>query len=149
LARELDRAALTDAERELQAIAAGPDAAARGRAERLLNLISFQLHTEEQSRALARRIDRGARDLRNDLTDYVWTITHTHWEGGGRARPLVDLAKLRADDEMSDWILSFEGIGGLWADEINEPPRRQEALAHALVKYRTTRSLQWLVAALM
>ncbi len=140
LAKELDRAALTDAERELTAIIAAPDVGgSRARAARLLNLVAYQLHPEEQVRALARRVAGGTRDLKNDLTDYVWLITRTRWEGAGegRARPLVDLAKLRADDEMSDWILGFDGIGGLWVDENDEPRRRQEALAHALLERET------------
>ena len=71
--------------------------------------------------------------LRQDLTDYLALLNK--WPSGNGSQNRMPLAELRAEDELADWMLTFQ----------RQTPTARD---HAMNKWRETGSLPWLVAAI-
>jgi hypothetical protein len=138
-AGEPDKAALGQAETALKSIMANPaQQTMRGTAESLLGFVEFRLHPEQRAEELASTLSKphGGDNFRQHLRDYTLLLDQTE-----------------PDDDMSDWIrtLSREGTwhrdqqAGVAVAGTNHVPKP----GHALEKWRATKSLPWLVAALM
>ena len=102
-------------------------------AGRLFNLARLRAHPEEKLHELARLIMK--KDTREDLKQNVWDYTvlldrYLEVETNSRQLP----ASLKSDD-LTDWIMTFEG--DIDASDV-----------HALERWRQTKSLPWLVAAM-
>jgi hypothetical protein len=134
-----DAAPLEQAEAQLRAIIADRNLGTlHPGAQRLIGFIEVRLHPTERTHELAARLlekDR-ATTLKQDLWDY--TVLLDIYSGESRvdtvAQPQERLAALRAQDDLTDWIVTFETPG-------------PESLAHALEKWQAASSLPWLVAA--
>jgi len=104
-------------------------------AGRLFNLARLRAHPEEKLHELAHEIMK--KDASQDFKQGVWDYTilmdkYVEVEDETAKRQLP--ASLRSDD-LTDWIMTFEG--DLAAGE-----------AHAIEKWQKTKALPWLVAAL-
>ena len=104
-------------------------------AGRLLNLARLRAHPEEKLHELAREIIK--KDASQDFKQAVWDYTilmdkYVEVEDEAAKRQLP--ATLGSDD-LTDWIVTFEG--DLATGE-----------AHAIEKWQKTKALPWLVAAL-
>jgi len=102
-------------------------------AGRLFNLARLRAHPEEKLHELARLIMK--KDASEDFKQNVWDYTvlldrYLEVETNSRQLP----ASLKSDD-LTDWIMTFEG--DIDARDV-----------HALDRWRQTKSLPWLVAAM-
>ena len=148
--------------KDAYARAAGQFRAVLGRAEltrwhpaaqKMLNLIRFRIDPAERRKELARLLlapSQGTVPIQ-ELGDYLWLLDEfsernlgepfpypegTSAEGSSNKDKIRELPdKLKQEGDLTDWIFTFQ---------YDSP----ELLDHALEKYRTTRSLPWLVASL-
>ncbi len=144
----IDPEALASAEAQLNKILKDPalkqtHAAAR----RLLNFVRFRLYPRQRARELAQTLlgPIQASSFPQDLTDYLLLLDkligqEVEWEYGEKKRTLFAqkwsaLADARMRDELADWLLSFQA-------------QSPQGLEHALIRWKATNSLPWLVAAL-
>lgn len=127
---------LTDAETRLSAILKDNSLKASHHATgRLLNLARLRAHPEEKLHELAHQIMK--QDASEDFKQGVWDYTilmDKYLEAEDEAAKRQLPASL-SSDELTDWIMTFEG--DLDAGE-----------AHAIEKWQKTKTLPWLVAAL-
>jgi len=135
---KLDKATLAKAESALKAIVADPaQRAIQSPAEGLLGFVEFRLHPEERAKELAVALakPRGGPRFRQDLMDYTMLLDTT-----------------TPDDDMSDWIRTVAREGQSHQNPPPVMPSGKSAApgdAHAIEKWRATKSLPWLVAAAM
>jgi hypothetical protein len=127
---------LSDAETRLSAILKDNSLkASHHAAGRLFNLARLRAHPEEKLHDLARQIMK--KDASEDFKQSVWDYTilmdkYLEVEDEAAKRQLP--AGLGSDD-LTDWIMTFEG---------DVDPGE----AHAIEKWQKTKALPWLVAAL-
>jgi hypothetical protein len=132
---------LQRAAERLQAVAADPSAAALQQdARRMLNLVELRLHTTDRLGVLARALagPQPDPDFYQDLWDYTTALDRlapAPMYGEEPTAPAASTA-VPKDQEMTDWVLSFQA-----SDDA--------AAGHALDRWRSTRSDAWLVAALV
>ena len=102
-------------------------------ASRLLGYVQLRLRPNQRICQLREALLEATSpvSLRQDLTDYL--VLLNKWPAGNGSQNRMPLAELRAEDELADWMLTFQ---------------RQTSAArdHAMNKWRETGSLPWLVA---
>jgi hypothetical protein len=115
---------------------------------RLRGFVEFRIDPEGRALELAHTLAAGASPatLREDLDDYTRLLDRaTGEESDSSAEPpptpgeaktrLAGLAKLRQEDELTDWLFTFQATDGA-------------ATAHAYERWQATKSLPWLAAAI-
>jgi hypothetical protein len=131
-----DTQALTEAEAMLTTIVADPaQKAMRGSAESLLGFVEFRLHPDKRAKELATSLMKphGGEHFRQELMDYTLLLDATE-----------------PDDDLSDWIRTLSREGQQRRNQqFAQPTKARPTTSHALEKWRETKSLPWLVAALM
>ncbi len=132
--------ALTQAETQLNKILSDKSLAELHPASgRLLSLVRLRLHPNERLRELAHELLRkNSQDtIKQNLWDY--TILLDKFEGEDvdedTAKKFKDLSSGIKEDDLTDWVLTFE------ADE-------KDALDHAVQKWEQTSAQPWLAAAI-
>jgi hypothetical protein len=146
--KNFDASALTDAESMLDRILKNPNLRSIHKKAKLLRgFVEFRLHPERRTHEVAKELLHASAvdSMWEELDDYTrlldkflgWSAENGEeevrqqkelWE-----KPGV-IQRLRQDD-LTDWILTFQ----------SESPREHN---HAIVRWRTTKSLAWLIAAL-
>jgi len=124
-----NREALAQAEKQLEAVLADPSLADRhGSARRLLSFARLRLDPAKRLAEVCQALVQP--HLSADASQQVFDLTALL----DRFEPAqVDsLAKTNRDDELADWILTFQSTN----------------YTHALERWRATKSVSWLVAAL-
>jgi hypothetical protein len=114
-------------------------------AQRLLGFVEARLNPEGRARELAQLLTSKKPDpnLKQNLWDYTYLLDQFLGEGFYspeqaakiRAQNDSSLSKLRAEDDLTDWVLTFQDAGA-------------NALEHAIEKWQATHSEAWLAAAL-
>ncbi|HEV8718713.1 MAG TPA: hypothetical protein VGX03_38575 [Candidatus Binatia bacterium] len=115
-------------------------------AQRLLNRVRLRLQPAEQLHSLAETIvqKNTGEALKQSLWDYTMLLDTLLGEGdvydaaqkrAQLAQHFAAQAEIRSKDDITDWLLLFQGGG-------------KAALEHALHKWSETASLPWLVASL-
>jgi len=145
--QNVDPARLTEAETRLTTILKDPKLKAiHEKARTLRGFVEFRLHPLQTGHELARALVRAssAAVLREELEDYTLLLDKfllSPWEEGREAYQDEDfgahagqIRELRRDP-LTDWILTFQ------FSTSNEH-------RHAVVRWQTTHSLPWLIAAL-
>lgn len=147
---------LRNAQIKLQAILS--DASMRDfhkSAQGLLNLVKFRSNSVERRRELAETlvVKRGNQNIYNDLTDYTWLLDVPESEAASKGEAieqkeaeaagkqynygyqlkLRDLPANQRENDLTDWLFTYQA---------------QDGFAHAYEKWKATRKLHWLVAAL-
>lgn len=145
---EAEREALQQAELQLKKVLHDPRLSpSHAAAQRLLGFLLVRLRPRERVLELARHLMRrnGSADFQNELNDYL--ILLDKFLGGEvteeteekraslLAQRQAQLDNLRQQDDLTDWILSFQGHG-------------PQAFEHSLRRWKETNSLPWLVAVL-
>ena len=104
-------------------------------ARRLLGYVQLRLRPNQRICQLREALLEATSpvSLRQDLTDYL--VLLNKWPAGNGSQNRMPLAELRAEDELADWILTFQ----------RQTPSARD---HAMNKWRETGSLPWLVAAI-
>jgi hypothetical protein len=127
----------TAAEADLNAVLADPSAAGlHASARGLLQFVALRTRPIERLHQLSRALSGSEVIPRQVLVDYQWLMDQfvgntVDYEYGSVAR----LDELRADDELTDWILAVQGTG-------------EAALDRALAQWKATKGTPWLVAVL-
>ncbi len=94
--------------------------------EHMLGFVEARLHPEERTRELAQRLTNGtSADVAQDLIDYRYLLDNNSGN---------DVNSEARKDDLTDWIRTFQS--------------GPSAKDHAIEKWRETKSLPWLVAAL-
>lgn len=115
-------------------------------AHRLLGFVRLRLHPRERLRELARTLleKNAGRTLRQDLWDYTVLLDkffgiRDEYEPRKilekQARIFVERPEVREQDDLTDWVITFQTSGG-------------QAVDHAAQEWAKKRSLPWLVAAI-
>ena len=132
-----DLARLAQAEAQLRKVLAdGRLHQTHASARRLLGYVQLRLHPNQRIRQLRQALLASPLPgtFRQDLTDYL-VLLHKWHAGNGSRNRTMSLAELRGEDELADWMLTFQRRGAAARD-------------HALKKWQETGSLPWLVAAI-
>jgi hypothetical protein len=142
-----DSVALTNAEAQLRRVLGDPKLAEfHTSASALLDYVTVRLHPEQRARELAQTLMKAPTpaDLAQKAKDYTFLLDKLEHEQFGldtpelqasRSRMYPQLADLRAHDDLTDWILTFQ---------LSSPT----ALDHAYEEWEQRKALAWLVAAL-
>ena len=128
---------LAEAEQRLGAVLKDPSLKfAHHGAARLLNLVRVRLHPEEKTHELAGLIAKkdAAEDFKQTVWDYTYLLDKLIGEDDEGKKPPVP-AGMTADD-LTDWIIAIQ----------NDDARIG---AHSSERWQKTRSVPWLVAALL
>ncbi len=131
-----DLALLAKAETQLQKVLADNSLRrTHPSARRLLGYVQLRLRPNQRICQLREALLEGTSPgtLRQDLTDYLALLGK--WPAGGGRGNRMPLAELRAEDELADWMLTFQR-------------QTSSARDHAMKKWHETGSLPWLVAAI-
>ncbi len=134
---------MTAAEKQLQRILKDPSLAAiHPASQKLLNYVEGRLHPDQRLYAVAQQLAgrTPAGDTAQDLIDFNWFIRQQVRDSGDVNTPKFNawrsrLAERGLLDDLTDWVLSFQ-------------QQSPDALAHAVERWRTTKSEAWLMAAL-
>ena len=134
---------MTAAEKQLQGILKDPSLAVIHQAsEKLLNYVEGRLHPDQRLHDVAQQLAgrASADDIAQDLIDFNWFIRQQVLSSGGINSPKFNdwrnnLAGRGFLDDLTDWVLSFQ-------------MQTPDALAHAVERWRATKSEPWLMAAL-
>lgn len=146
---EFGRGSLVQAEGQLSKLLDDPNLGElQPSAQRLLNFVEIRLHPSEAEHHLAASLlhEHIGSAVKQSLWDYTLLIdklvpddrakdadeTKTPEQ---RAAAFAETLEARRKDELSDWILTFQGTS-------------HDALDHSLERWTKTQSLPWLVAAL-
>lgn len=144
------RAILGDAEAQLNRVLANTDLrAVHPAARRLLGLVDARLHPRERLHQLGHLISEElpVADFGQDLTDYTLLLgrlenpsvpfgpDYENQMAAAQARSSSELLHEKAEDDLTDWVVTFQATG-------------PESAQHALERWRATRSPAWLVVAL-
>jgi hypothetical protein len=147
---EFDPDTMAQAEKQVRAVLADKDSAEFHRAaERLLGFVSIRLHPEERLHELELTVlDAEPSDSwGQDVTDYLWLFDHpasvrTGAISGHSSAVLIQTGSppgqatpLKGSD-LTDWTLTFR-------------QNDDSAFQHSFERWHETKSLPWLVAALM
>ena len=116
-------------------------------ARRLLGFVEFRLHPRERLLELAANLSRkdGSGNFEQDLIDYTllldrWGNLENDSAADGRSKPSASgvqesLEKLRAESDVTDWVLTMQSPG-------------EDAANHAIERWQQLHSISWLVATL-
>jgi hypothetical protein len=106
-------------------------------AGRLLNLARLRLHPEEKLHELARTIIRrdASEDFKQNVWDYTVLLDKFVGEDDESGKKAQLPASIRSDD-LTDWIIAIQSESAATA-------------AHAIERWEKTKSVPWLVAAVM
>jgi hypothetical protein len=137
---EEGRPAMAEAETRLNALLKDNSAAAsHGAAGRLLNLVRLRLHPIEKLHEIAHSLVKkdASADFKQDVWDYTVLLDKFLGETDEDAEATTKTPRPAGltDDELSDWVLTFE----------DETP---EAAKHSLDQWEKNKTLPWLVAAI-
>ncbi|MFZ0705337.1 MAG: hypothetical protein WAM71_07020 [Candidatus Korobacteraceae bacterium] len=134
---------MTAAEKQLQGILRDPSLATiHPASQKLLNYVEGRLHPDQRlhdvAQQLAGRVPAG--EITQDLIDFNWFIRQQARASDGINSPKFNewrnsLAERGLLDNLTDWVLSFQ-------------QQSPDALAHAVERWRATKSEPWLIAAL-
>jgi hypothetical protein len=144
-----DPAALTRGESQLKQVLADLKSAEfHASAAALLDYVEVRLHPDQRARKLAEALmapNLAPAEVSQKVGDYTFLLNKFENEqfANFNARELQDnrrsfypkLAELRSQDDLTDWILTFQ---------LDDPV----ALDHAYEKWQQTNSTAWLVAAI-
>jgi len=143
-----DMAALASAETQLRQVLDNPKSAdLHASAQALLDYVEVRLHPEQRARELAEALMRNPSpaELARDVHDYTFLLDKLENEQFANFNPAElqnnrrdtyrKLAELRAYDDLTDWILTFQ---------LDDAAARD----HAYEKWQQTNSPAWLVAAI-
>ena len=131
-------AALDRADRHLQAITNDSSAPAslRQSALGLRSLVALRARTPQRFRELATLLAAPGQIHQQDLTDYLLTFDSSiNLDTQYDYETVKNLDRLRANDDLTDWLLAFQGKG-------------EAARNRAIARWSETRSTHWLVAAM-
>ena len=134
---------MTAAEKQLQSILKNPALnTIHPAAQRLLNYVEARLHPDQRLHQVALQLEGKAptSDFQQDLIDFHWLMNHSKAPGVDAAESPDELAQRGLLDDLTDWVSTFSG-------SMYSPPS-PELLAHAVQRWRTTKSTPWLIAAL-
>lgn len=126
---------LTQAETELNRLLANPALKeSHTAARRLLTIVRLRLHPEIRLRELGTTLmESPSQDLKQQLWDY--TVLLDKFIGDEPREPGAELPAFIPQDELTDWILTFQSSSAA-------------TLTHALERWRARSSTPWLVAVL-
>ena len=142
-----DMAALSNAESQLKHVLENPKSAdLHASAAALLDFVEVRLHPGQRAVELAKALmqNLAPAKLAQDVRDYTFLLDKLENEGysnspaglqASRAELYPKLAELRGQDDLTDWILTFQ------VDDAS-------AVDHAYEKWQQTNSPAWLVAAI-
>jgi len=142
-----DMAALAGAEAQLKEVVANSKSAdLRASAAALLDYVEVRLHPDQRVRELAKALmqNPAPADLAQNVSDYTVLLDKQLNERysqspdqlqASRAELYPKLAALRSQDDLTDWILTFQ---------LDDAAARD----HAFEKWQQTNSPAWLVAAI-
>jgi hypothetical protein len=144
-----DPAALASAQTQLKGVLDDPKSAEfHASAAALLDWVEVRLHPDQRVRELAKALMRpnlAPGELSEKIRDYTFLLDKLENERFAVFNPAelqnnqratyAKLADLRARDDLTDWILTFQ---------LDDP----SALDHAYEKWQQTNSPAWLVAAI-
>lgn len=147
-----NRLLMEKAEAQLKSIIADKDLVdIHPAAERLLGFVAFRLHPRERLLRLSADLSRknGSQNFQQDLWDYTALLDEwgalANIEAGAAPTesapkdPAADAEKslndLRAESDLTDWVLTMQTAG-------------EDAANHALERWQHQHSIPWLVAAL-
>jgi len=126
---QFDRPVMSAAQKRLETLVADPQASSiHDAAIKLLNFVRFRTEPEKRVAELDRMIMQPelGKNFKQDLWDYVVLLSHGEQEG-----------------DPSDWVQTFQAVGRFYSGVLREQTAKQ-----AVSKWRETKSLPWLIAAL-
>lgn len=140
---KVDKETLSQAETQLERVIADENLReTHAAARRMLNLVRYRLEPEKRLQELARDILRPNSEptIRQDLWDFTLLLDRFGENNDESATDKEDesreLPEVIRSLEVADWAFTIQGAG-------------RGAAAHAVQKWTETRSLPWLVAALI
>jgi hypothetical protein len=131
------RPSLSEAEERLNAMLKDPALKFGHRgAQRLLNLVRVRLHPQEKAHELAAQIMKkdSVDDFEQTVWDYTYLLDKLIGEDEEGKAPAVPAGM--TSDDLSDWIIAIQSDDGRMG-------------AHAMERWQKTKSVPWLVAALV
>ncbi len=103
-------------------------------ARRLLNIVRLRLYPELKLRELGESLRQNpGPTIKQDLWDYILLLDRFLGDDSAETKPEDDFAP---QDELSDWIVTFQSVS-------------ESARAHATERWRQTASLPWLFVTLV
>ncbi len=123
---------------QLNAILADPDLKPfHSSSQQLLNLISFRTHPENLHALLAKKLLEGSENnhFLQNLTDYRLLLDKVAEDGNIDVDGKL-LATFRAQSDLTDWIFTVQSD-------------KNDAFAHAIEKWQSSKNEAWLLASLM
>lgn len=124
------------AETDLKAVRADPAARAlHASAAGLLGYVAARARPLDRLRELSRTLAQAAAPRNQDLDDFRWLMDRVVGNTTPYAYAAIDEREALTREDLTDWIVALQGEG-------------DDAAAHALERWRETRALHWLVAAL-
>lgn len=146
-----------EARKLLERLASQPTSSEIGRKARgLLGFVLFRVDKQAYLGRLVSELRQSSDNYGNSLGDYVQGLDglvneegQVDWATASYSEPLA----LRTQDEMTDWILSFQGFPPGSNSQVrdyhaNTKDALAKLLSYALDRYHKTRSLPWLLAVL-
>jgi hypothetical protein len=142
-----DAAALTNAELHLKQVLQNPKSGdLHPSAAALLDYVEVRLHPDQKLRALAQALMQNPApdELAQDVRDYTFLLDKLENERysqgaaglqANRGELYPKLAEIRRQDDLTDWILTFQ---------LDDASARD----HAYEKWQQTNSAAWLIAAI-
>jgi hypothetical protein len=127
---------LEDAERELQAVIADPVAApVHASAHGLLRFVRLRLRPHEELRAVSAQIAAGDVTACCAFDDFTYLMNERVGDTVDYRYDAVTTPELRETHDLVDWVLAMQAEG-------------DQARDRAISRWRNTKSMPWLVAAL-
>jgi hypothetical protein len=124
------------AEMDLKAVRADPGARAlHASAEGLLGYVAVRARPLDRLGELSRTLAQAAAPRDRDLGDFQWLMDRVVGNTTQYAYAAIDAREALTREDLTDWIIALQGEG-------------DDAGARALERWRRTRALHWLVAAL-
>ncbi len=124
-------------------------------AERLLGLVLFRRAPAPYLRQVVAELRQSGPNYAVRLGDYLIALDAMTQYSGPNDPPqsgptAKDLPSLRAEDELTDWVLSFQGRlpGGREAQPASSTEEKKELIDYLLGRYDKKRAVPWLLAAL-
>ena len=135
---ETKRAALAEAEQQLDNILANPALkSSHAAARRLLSIVRLRLHPEDRLDELAFVLasKTGSANLKQDLWDYTVLLDQFVGDNEAHHQQSTDPRAALHNDDLTDWIVTLQSNDA-------------EARDHSLERWEATSAAPWLVAAL-
>lgn len=135
-----DRAAMEQAAPRLRAIIANQRLASiHGMAQRELDFVNFRVAKDDAIADRARELT--SKEVGPQIDSAIWDYSNLLTDGANKDHP----------DDMTDWIRTMQGGNTLDMNEeaASDPKARADAYHHAYERWQKSRSVAWLVAALI